>query len=251
MRTCLVVVALAAAAFSQAQFSTTVTPDVKEAAKKQEADPKIDRSGEARLKELFAKYGAIKEFHLSVVRYDNSDSADLTKQGDVDFYRAGDGRWRLESSSVFGGAFVAVGGKDSVLVDQLDNRPQVVLDPALDGDSLLSTPFIGDMTVPMLVVLTGGKSFDKYVQKGSPITLAAKDGVETIEYKNARGQVVRLFVVGGQIQKSETLSDYGKTPTARDLYRLNTQPKFQAWAFDASPDKDVKVEDRRKKKGQR
>ena len=251
MRICLVAVAVVAAALSNAQFSTTVTPDVKEAAKKQEADPKVDRSGEAKLKALFAKYGSFKEFHVSAVRFDNSDSADLTKNGDLDFYRAADGRWRLETSSVFGGAFLAVGGKDAVLVDQLDSRPQIVLDPAPTLDGALAVPAVSERAVPLMTLFAGTDSFDKYVQKSSPVTYATKDGVEAFEYKNPRGQVVRLTVIGGTVQKSETLSDYGKTVTGRDFYRLNTKPKFSEWTFDATPDKAVKLEDRRKKKGQR
>lgn len=251
MRSCVVALALVAAAVSHAQFSTTVTPDVKEAAKKQEADPKVDRSGEARLKMLFASYATFKEVHLSAVRFDNSDSSDLTKSGDLDFYRAADGRWRLEESNVFGGAFLAVGGKDSVLVDQLDSRPQVVLDPALDMDATLAVPAFSDRATPVIALFAGPKNFDKYVQKASPVTATTKDGVETLEYKNGRGQVVRLTVVNGLVQKGETLADYGKAVTGRDLYRLNTKPKFADWFFDASPDKAIKVEDRRKKKGQR
>lgn len=254
MRTTLTVALMALACVSPGQFSTTLTKEEKEAAAKRAqaapVDPKLDRSGEARLRALFEQYGKLGAVHVYAARYNDDDGSFMTRNGDVDFYRSADGRWRFVASSIWSDSFLAVGGKDAVLVDELTSRPQILLDPAETMEKVVEVNGVPDRSVAVMWLMAGPAAFDKLVVKTAPVTAKAVNGTEQIEFKHPRAGVVRLTIKGGQVTTCELFPDFGatKNPTQRDFVTLALNPAFPAWAFDTTPTKGQALEDRRKKK---
>ena len=229
---------LVAAGVTLAQTNVPATPK-----------PKLDRSGETRLRGLFEHWGRVENVHINVSRMAKAQGDYLLRRGDVDFYRAADRRWRFQAADSSNGPYLAVGGKNACLLET-GGIPKTLSDPVFDLDKILAVEGLLDCSTPMMYLLEGPKGFDKFVLKDFPVTLSSKDGVDLIEFKAPVGSIYRLTVKGNSVLKGEVTA-FGSTdlPGIRDTYAVDLHPVFQPWYFDTTPAPGFKVDDRRTKKG--
>lgn len=234
-----VAVGLVSSSFAQTPAATP--------APAQEA-PKVDRSGEAKLKEVLGSFSKLGSGRMEVARYIKDGEA-ITRDASAIFTWKGSD-FRYDYASLWGTALLAVGNTDGVYQDSMTSQKPIVVDPIKSIDDLGGVTNLGTRLIAPVLLVISPEKLDKLAVASAPITLATTGDTVVIEFKHSRVGVIRLTLKSAKLQLVETYPDFKSTaiPTTRDLIRFTSDPKVDSNTFKYVAPTHLQLDDRRTKK---